>query len=91
MLNGRSAPGGVLRSKGFGSADTMLQAQVRGNVILIGEADKVGTRAARRVFDLIEKQWARGTINAGCIIHPDSLPSPLPPASPLATTQLFCV
>jgi len=59
---------GVLRKKGFATADTLanlldkpaLQAQVRGNVILIDEAGLAGTRAVRQVFDLVEKQQAQG-------------------------------
>lgn len=60
---------GVLRSKGFETADTLqallddrdgLQEQVRGHVILIDEAGMAGTRAIRRVFDLVEEQRAQG-------------------------------
>jgi conjugative relaxase-like TrwC/TraI family protein len=59
---------GVLRSKGFATADTVanlltkpeLQAQARGNVILIDEAGLAGTRALRQVFALVEKQQAEG-------------------------------
>jgi len=59
---------GVLRSKGFATADTVanlldkpgLQAEVRGNVILIDEAGLAGTRALRQVFSLVEKQQAQG-------------------------------
>jgi conjugative relaxase-like TrwC/TraI family protein len=59
---------GVLRSKGFATADTVanlldkpeLQAAVRGNVILIDEAGLAGTRALRQVFALVEKQQEEG-------------------------------
>jgi conjugative relaxase-like TrwC/TraI family protein len=59
---------GVLRGKGFDTADTIanlldrpaLQQQVRGNVILIDEAGLAGTRALRQVLDLVERQQAQG-------------------------------
>jgi len=59
---------GVLRSKGFAEADTVanlldkpeLQAEARGNVILIDEAGLAGTRALRQVLALAEKQQAQG-------------------------------
>lgn len=58
---------GVLREKGFTEATTVadlldkpaLQAQVRGNVILIDEAGLAGTRALRQVFELAGRQDAR--------------------------------
>ncbi len=59
---------GVLRSKGFAAADTVakllvtpeLQAQARGNVILIDEAGLAGTRALRQVLALAEEQQGQG-------------------------------
>jgi conjugative relaxase-like TrwC/TraI family protein len=59
---------GVLRKKGFASADTLanlldkpaLQDQVRGHVLLIDEANLAGTRALRQVFDLVEGHQAEG-------------------------------
>lgn len=59
---------GVLRSKGFATADTLAnlldkpqwQNQVRGNIILIDEAGLAGTRALRQVFDLVARQQAEG-------------------------------
>ncbi|MGH7170120.1 MAG: MobF family relaxase, partial [Gemmataceae bacterium] len=59
---------GVLRGKGFTEADTVasllanpeLQAQTRGNVILIDEAGLAGTRALGQVVALVEKQQAQG-------------------------------
>src|SRR5581483_10828871 len=59
---------GVLRSKGFATADTVanlldkpeLQAEVRGNVILIDEAGLAGTRALRQVLGLVDRQQAEG-------------------------------
>jgi len=58
---------GVLREKGFASADTVaamlrseeMQQQVRGNVILVDEAGLAGTKALGEVFDLAAKQDAR--------------------------------
>ncbi len=58
---------GVLRAKGFATADTVanlfdksdLQEKARNNVILIDEAGLLGTRALRQVLDLAEKQNAR--------------------------------
>jgi hypothetical protein len=59
---------GVLRSKGFATADTLanllakpeLQAAVRGNVLMIDEAGLAGTRALRQVFDLVKQQREEG-------------------------------
>ncbi len=58
---------GVLRAKGFSTADTVanlldkpeLQEKVRGNVLLIDEAGLLGTRALRQVLELAEKQDTR--------------------------------
>jgi conjugative relaxase-like TrwC/TraI family protein len=60
---------GVLRAKGFTTADTVanlldptkreLREQVHNNVILIDEAGLLGTRALRQVLELAEKQDAR--------------------------------
>jgi len=58
---------GVLREKGFATADTVasllrsqeMQQEVRGNVILVDEAGLAGTEALREVFDLAGKQDAR--------------------------------
>jgi len=59
---------GVLRSKGFETADTLAnlltkpdsQSAIRGNVVLIDEAGLAGTRALRQVFDLVESQRKAG-------------------------------
>ncbi len=59
---------GVLRNKGFATADTLanlldkpaLQQQVRGQIIILDEAGMAGTRATRRLFDLVEWQQAEG-------------------------------
>jgi conjugative relaxase-like TrwC/TraI family protein len=59
---------GVLRQKGFATADTLanllgkpeLQSQVRGQVILIDEAGLAGTRALRQVLDLVDRHQAQG-------------------------------
>lgn len=59
---------GVLRKKGFATADTLanlldkpqLQSQVRGQVILIDEAGLAGTRALRQVLDLADRHQAQG-------------------------------
>lgn len=58
---------GVLRKEGFAGADTVarlfldekLQAQVRGQVILVDEAGQLGTRATARLFGLAGKLGAR--------------------------------
>jgi conjugative relaxase-like TrwC/TraI family protein len=58
---------GVLRKEGFAGADTVarllldkaLQAQVRGQVILVDEAGLLGTRATSRLFDLARGLDAR--------------------------------
>ncbi len=59
---------GVLRKKGFATADTLanllskpeLQNQVRGQVIILDEAGLAGTRATRQLFALVERQQAEG-------------------------------
>jgi conjugative relaxase-like TrwC/TraI family protein len=71
---------GVLRSKGFAAADTLanlldkpaLQAQVRGQVILIDEAGLAGTRALRRVLALVDRQQAEGH-DTRCVLVGDPL------------------
>jgi conjugative relaxase-like TrwC/TraI family protein len=70
---------GVLRSKGFATAETVasllkstaLQAQVRGNVLLIDEAGLGGVRALRQVFDLIEQQRQEG-YDTRCLLVGDA-------------------
>lgn len=59
---------GVLRKKGFATADTLanlldkpqLQSQVRGQIILIDESGLAGTRALRQVLDLVDRHQAQG-------------------------------
>ncbi len=58
---------GVLRDKGFETADTVarllqdekLQEQIQGNVIWLDEAGLIGSRTMAKVFDLAERRDAR--------------------------------
>jgi conjugative relaxase-like TrwC/TraI family protein len=62
-----SASRGVLRSEGFGSADTVarlladenLQRQAKGQVLWVDEAGLLGTKDMARLFDLADKLDAR--------------------------------